>query len=339
MFRFRRSGDASGSEGVRSTKLKNVAVGDPVDPTTVEFSSSFLLDVPLKKLKGNWIVVVKPAQLADAQNQETQNAGVDQSVISTRNMQGEDSPVSKEKKPSTESVNGSESETASGKEKKPSTESANGSESESESGREKKPSTESVNRSESEIASVQEKKPSTESVNEPESETISGEEKKPSTESVNVPESETASESNEKSLPAEENTSEKEIESEIEKEEISFSEIESKPILKRDVRDIFSIQVLQQEDATGNRCSVVETSRNLTEVMTLHRSISECTIGLMQHPLFCDTASASRKSSGDMNENLANLLELSPLDSVRVTGKLLSGLLDTATSQHPAPQA
>lgn len=93
----------------------------------------------------------------------------------------------------------------------------------------------------------------------------------------------------------------------------------------------FCIQLFQTDGSAGERKPTTEVVRSLSEVLAFHDTISECTADLVHHPLFYER-SYQRASNGDMGAGLTNALGISPLDSVRLSGAILAGLLEAMGS-------
>ena len=94
---------------------------------------------------------------------------------------------------------------------------------------------------------------------------------------------------------------------------------------KPDPRLTIIIQTYQRTDTadwTERPCSTVELA--LSSVFELHSEISEC-VGKL--PLPASFPTLERSESGGLGKSLAAAFGLSPLDTVRITGILLSGLL------------
>lgn len=100
---------------------------------------------------------------------------------------------------------------------------------------------------------------------------------------------------------------------------------EEKDIFKREDKVTFCIQIFRQDDTSSLRQPIVEVSRMFSEVAVFHAVISECIVRLMHHPLFSETVTIP-KTPQDKSAN--NFFRFSPLDSLRITGNLLSGLLE-----------
>jgi hypothetical protein len=72
-----------------------------------------------------------------------------------------------------------------------------------------------------------------------------------------------------------------------------------------------------------------EVYKKLSEVVGLHAVLSESVTELIHHPLF-QRKSMERIPSGDMSYGLKNAFGISPLDSIRISGKFLAGALEAA---------
>lgn len=101
-----------------------------------------------------------------------------------------------------------------------------------------------------------------------------------------------------------------------------------RPKSSENLEIVFRIQVFQHEcdDATS---SIADLLKKLPDIVALHTSLSE-SVARVPSYLFDSELDIGRTSMARMNENLSHVLGLTPLDSMRLTGKLLGGLLDVS---------
>ena len=94
--------------------------------------------------------------------------------------------------------------------------------------------------------------------------------------------------------------------------------------------EVYRVQVFRGS-TEGNYLPVADIVRKLTDVLTLHTQLSE---SLSRLPLSSSSMQGEpgRSSVGEMNGSLTKKLGLTALDTVRLTGKLLGGILDSTTS-------
>ena len=99
----------------------------------------------------------------------------------------------------------------------------------------------------------------------------------------------------------------------------------------------FSIQLFNRSySENGQKHPRVEVVRSLSEIVFCHAEISECIADLLHHPFFTKK-SLARTPSGDMSNGLKNAMGTSAVDSVRVSGTMLAGVLDALTAIETPP--
>ena len=99
---------------------------------------------------------------------------------------------------------------------------------------------------------------------------------------------------------------------------------------------LFTIKVSRQNAMPNNTEVLSEFQTNGPNVLALHTAISECISCLPSSPYY--NIDSSRTSAGDMGDGLASTLGLNAVETVRVTGKLLGGLVKRGLSDVPSNQ-
>jgi hypothetical protein len=93
---------------------------------------------------------------------------------------------------------------------------------------------------------------------------------------------------------------------------------------------IFQIKVVRRLSA-GNQTQIVsELKKSIPDVLAMHTTISESISHLPSSPY--STTELARTPSGDMSKSLASVLGLNAVETVRITGRMLGGLLVASLS-------
>ena len=91
----------------------------------------------------------------------------------------------------------------------------------------------------------------------------------------------------------------------------------------------FFVRIFQK----GNSFELSNSSviKSFSDIVGFHTIISECVVDLIHHPMFYEK-SYQRTANGEMSNGLKNALGVSLLDSVRISGAFLAGLVDAMSS-------
>lgn len=100
----------------------------------------------------------------------------------------------------------------------------------------------------------------------------------------------------------------------------------------------FCIQIFHRAPGENTKQPKKQVCKWLSEIASFHAVLSEFIVEILLHPIFQET-SLQRTPSGEMSEGLKNVLGISPVDSIRISGNVLAGLLDANSNENEVPPA